>query len=194
MDPRQIKIIEEAVGVACKNYPCDVAFEALRTTYQGKFWVVGGFITSIAIPLLHGYSVNHHTDLDLLLAEEVDYDQIPTMDGWERTESFFGSLRFKKGEDQVDIWSLSDVVVFQERGLDQTIENYLETVPLTTQSLVYDPEEKKLLGPMGLKALETRTVRINDRREILGASWRTVEDYIKNKAGNIGFTPIIDPE
>ena len=68
MEEKQKKLIERAIEQATYQYPANVALEAIREVYHGKLWIVGGFISSIAIPLLHGYEVKNHTDLDILLA------------------------------------------------------------------------------------------------------------------------------
>lgn len=190
MEEKQKRMIEEALEQATNKYPVDVALDSIKEVYDGKLWIVGGFISSVAIPLLHGYSVSYHSDLDILLAENTDLEKIKLSKEWIRGKTVFGSLRFEKGYDQTDIFCLPDIQVIKDKGLDCSLNSYLKIVPLTIQRLAYDVEEKKVCDEVGLSSLETKTVMLNCEREYYSSSCKTPEEYIRHKAKKLGFTPI----
>lgn len=192
MREEQKELIEQVLEQATHQYPVDVVLEAIREVYGGKLWIVGGFISSIAIPLLYNYKVSHHTDLDILLAESIDYNKIDMPKEWIKEKTFFGSPRFKKDNDQVDIWCLTEIETIKKRRLKPILDSYLKTVPLTSQAIAYDIKERKIYGDIGLKSLETRTVEANDIEELHNASWRSAEDYLIKKAEKLKFTPILN--
>ncbi len=181
--------IGKAVERETKKYPASQAIGNLRKAYSGNFWIVGGYISNIAIPMIHGYSLDEPTDVDMLLEEPFDCSLIPDMKGWERTKTFHGGLRFLKGKDCIDIWSLDACHGLKQRGIELSIENYLEIVPLTSQALAYDYSKGKLYSDIGLNALLERTVEVNDWKEVLKASWRPWHEYLKRKAAKLKFVP-----
>ena len=192
MKEEQKRLIEKILEQATKECPVDTALEAIGEVYNGKLWVVGGFISSLVIPLIHGYEVSHYTDLDILLAQTVDLERINMPGEWTKERTFFGYPRFSKEQDQVDIWCLPDMGVIRDRGLEHTIHSYLRTVPLTTQSLAYDIEEGKIYDDVGFRALETRMVGVNDLGELRNALKRSGEGYLQRKAKKLKFASVLD--
>ena len=92
---------------------------------------------------------------------------------------------------QIDIVPLTEINSVILRGLAPTIENYLTGVPLTIQSLAYNIDTKELIGDVGIKALQTKIVAINDLKQLQIAARKrnqTPEEYISIKAKSLGFT------
>jgi hypothetical protein len=183
------KILEEALEQAKIKPLLSIGIDVIRQVYQGKMWVVGGTISSLATLLLYGNEFE--TDVDLLLQEKVDLSEIPTPDGWGRGKTIYGNLRFLQNTNNIDIWCLPDMPDVK----DTSIENYLAAVPLNVQSLAYDFDEHKVYGNTGIDALERRIVTVNNMKSALYCAsrkpGRTVNDLVLKKAKKLGFTPIL---
>ena len=190
MTPETKQKIEDALAKASNEYPVNTTLEAIREVYQGKIWIVGGFINKVAIPILHGYE-RDSTDLDLLLEEKMNLDSIPTLQGWTRKKTKWDNLRFSKGSEEIDIFCLPGN---KNRGENQTIDDYLRLTPLTVQAVVYDIAESRLYGDIGLQALEDAVVGINNLEEITTVkrekySLTVAIDYLTKKAKRNKFRP-----
>jgi len=190
MDLKLKKTIESAVENEVKQGVADLAVKTIKKVYSGNFWLVGGYISNIAIPIIHDYSLDKPTDVDIVLQEPFDCSLIPDIKSWERTKTFHDGLRYLKDEEGIDIWTLDSCFGIKKRGLDLTIQNYLLTVPLTSQALAYDFDKKEIYNEIGLRALETKTVEVNDQKEIEQASWRPWKEYLQRKANKLKFKAI----
>ncbi len=158
-----------------------------------RFYIVGGYISSLAISKIYGIE-RPKTDLDILFKEKTDLNLIKTPTGWKRTLSTLGNFRLVNGEHQIDIWDLTTTKHILELGLEPTIESYLSIVPFTLQSLVYDFESRKVIGDIGLNAIHTQTVGVNNlsNAEPYYAKFRmSVNEAMQKFAAKYNFTPLL---
>ena len=185
--------LERTLQNSIKNPPVSIGLDAIRQAYSDKIWVVGGYINTMAASLIDNKK-RVPKDVDLLLKYKVDFDKIPTPQNWYRTSSGAGALKFKKGDDMIDIWSLADIPRFLERNMKMTLRNYLNTVPLTIQSIAYDIDNKKIYGDIGMCSIKLQSVGVNDMVTLEAHAIRkgiSISDYIGNKANSLGFTALI---
>ncbi len=165
--------------------------EALALTRQfseGNVWIIGGTVFRSIAQAWYGTS-SENSDFDFIVEKLL---LINNLDGWNIGCTRFGSPRLKKADLLVDIVPLNDMVNIKRKDLAPTIDNYLATVPLTIQSIVYDITTKKIMGAVGINALKTRTVGINDSStaiEYASSLGLSVNDLILEKASSLGFTP-----
>ncbi len=164
--------------------------DLLRKHSEGKLWLIGGIVYRTLSHLLY-QTEKPSVDYDFLTEKLVDNK--PLAPSWRIISNKFGSPKFIRGSLEVDLIPLERVHSIQRRGLEPTVENYLSGVPLTIQSLAYSVYEKELIGKIGLSALLTRTVSVNNRQEALyGVALKgfSLEDYIEKKAKSLEFTSI----
>jgi len=184
------KTIEEVMAESMDDPILRTGLEAIRKAYDKKIWLVGGFISDKAIQRLYGDATPCPKDVNLMLDRILDLGMIATPPGWYRTKTNFGNLRFKKESDQIDIWCLPGMKATGLPGHELTIEEYLDRVPLTIQSLAYDLEEGRILGSVGIDSIAERTVGVLsaiDAQEAASKRGQTIEQYLQIKAKKIGF-------
>ncbi|HLD00586.1 MAG TPA: hypothetical protein VJC39_02475 [Candidatus Nanoarchaeia archaeon] len=73
----------------------------------------------------------------------------------------------------------------------KSIDDYLENVPLTVQSIAYDLKECRLIGSIGINSIEKRLVKVNNYGEAYHSARinsGTVKEYLLSKAQSIGFS------
>ena len=181
---RKKERIEAIVKQAIKEHPLAItSLNAIREAYKGKIWLVGGFIRDLAVNDQYGLNIKIK-DADFMLAEPIDPFIIKTPYGWERTETNLKGLRFKRGDEEIDIWSSSSPYIDASvRGDPElTLDYYFRHVPITIQVLAYDLETEKIHGDIGIQALLTETVAINNLESLKrGASKRkqTPKEYLQ---------------
>lgn len=94
---------------------------------------------------------------------------------------------------EVDLFSLQNLHSIERRNLDAYVEHYLTGVPFTIQSIAYDLEKKELVGDVGIKALETKTIGINNFEEaiVYVKEKGTIQSVIEKKAGELRFKAVL---
>jgi len=180
----------------------------------GEIYLVGGYVFR---PLafegeLKGFKPR--CDIDFLIGSmKKDYELPP---GWTSSLNLFGSTEFircdglighihralpsrvkrlMKIPKKIDLIVMSEYIEVVRLGLPPTLETYLKTVPFDIQSIAYDARQGKLIGEAGLKAIDDRTVRVNNRgsaeyvcEHIHGIS---IEEWMERLARSIGFDYVI---
>ncbi len=159
-----VKKMSELKGRMLRNPTFRLLYERLINPSQdkGRLYIVGSFVSQC---LLGRY---FNSDIDVATTDSAEFrDRIsgtlPIVFGpsngsdgsvWvptnQRTEKrYAGSL-----VTQIDVLSIRDV------------REYLERVPLTTQSLMYDPFADTVFGQRGLDAIRSGTIEINSEKGI----------------------------
>lgn len=157
------------------------ACELASQVTKGKFYVVGSFVYKSIINAIYGGGVVIN-DIDLLV--ESLLPEVCSA-GWTRSGTKFTKngtrthnctrTRCRSDYDGT-IHDHSNDVVFPGRSADMmplqsicnkaqrgpSLENYLDTVPFTIQSIAYDPERHHVLGDVGINAIRSKTVGIQD--------------------------------
>jgi len=126
---------------------------------EGKRVLYTGDIKLQTTKLIKGINYDLK-DIDIMIKDNIDRNKIVTPHGWSRIKTHLGGLRFKKGKEEIDIWSLEGEPMFWD-GKEYALQKYLEGVPLTIQSLAYDVDKKIAYGEVGFKALLNKKIEIN---------------------------------
>ena len=156
----------------------------------GKIWLIGGAVSRNIIKAIYKYSQPQH-DFDFLV-EKLKEDLIVSVD-WKIAKNKFNNPKFIRGNTEVDIVPLETVESILERKLKPTIEHFLTGTPLDIQSLVFDVDKKELIGDLGIKALQRKEIRINNKKRFLAKAQRkglTPEELLQQKAKSLGFKAI----
>ena len=106
-----------------------------------------------------------------------------------------GNPKLVSNKISIDFVPLNTVHSIKTRELEPTLENYLTGVPLTVQSIAYDVKNKRIIGNIGLRALQERSVKINNPAEFAyycEMKNKKPQDIIREKAESLSFSPDYD--
>lgn len=98
----------------------------------------------------------------------------------------------QRGEQAIDIGFLPDWCSFRTRNLQKTIGNVFLFTSFNFQAIAYDPDQRKIIGNIGLQALRTRTVTVNHLEEAkinARLKGKSINQLIKEKSKQFGFKP-----
>ena len=113
--------------------------------------------------------------------------------GWRVDKNRFGNSKLVNGKKQIDYVPLENIYSILQRQIEPTIQNFLTGVPLTIQSIAYDVTENRVIGEIGINALQRKVVEVND---LLFAEYaaekknKSLQEMIQEKAEGLKFTPI----
>ncbi len=168
------------------------AMEVARKNSFGKLWLVGGMVYRTLAAELYGVS-GGGADVDFM----TEWIQRPIFfppNGVRLSQTTFGNPRFYLAGVQLDLYPLHGAVCEEDKSKDlslpEMLSSYFCDVPLNIQALVYDVDEKVLLGERGIEAIRKREIGINNLYSVIKTITRrhiSLRDYLSSKAGNIGF-------
>jgi len=157
------------------------ALELIRQNSKGRIWLVGGYVFRNLAHALYGTPKPNGCDFDFVAEELTETNLLP---GWRVKQNTYGSPKFYKGTLTIDLWPLKDTKSIIRRKLEPTIENFLTGVSFTVQSIAYDLCQSKIIGEIGIRALETKTIDIHDLEDLETYTNKrgiATEDYIREK-------------
>jgi len=166
------------------------ALEIVRSNSQGKIWLIGGTVSRSIIKSLYSHVQLKH-DLDFLVEKLNNKLVIPK--NWKISKNRFDNPKLIKGNTEVDIVPLETAEYIRENKLKPSIKNFLAGTPLDVQFLAFDIEKEKLIGHLGIKALQKKEVRINNSKRFLAKAQRkglTSDELLQQTAKSLGFKPI----
>jgi hypothetical protein len=111
-------------------------------------------------------------------------------EGFSVKKNRFDTYNVSNEEVNFDFIPLQEVKWIKDRKLEPTIENFLKHCAFDLHSLVYDVNEKKLEGLLGIEAISQKTLRVNDleqAREYAKIYGKTLEELMKEKANQLNF-------
>lgn len=164
-----------------------IAYDIVRRNSKGKIWLIGGALSRNLTQLVHG-TPQESFDFDFVVEEEVENIIIP--DGWEIEKNKFGNPKFVNGELSIDFVPIKTFESIIRNDLEPTIENVLSKTPFTIQALVYDTEDKKIIGDVGLEAFENKIFEVNsleDAKILANKKGIELNELILKKAKSMGF-------
>lgn len=157
------------------------ALKLVKQNSRGGVWLVGGYVFRNLAHALYGTPKPTECDFDFTADELTEINLLP---GWRVGQNTFGSPKFYKKLLTVDLWPLKDTNSVILRGLEPTIENYLTGTSFTIQSIAYDLSKNEIIGEIGIRALENKTIEILNP-EVLKIyakkSGIKMEDYVRGK-------------
>ena len=167
----------EALMVACENS-------------RGKLWLIGGSVFRTLANIMYGTPIPDKTDFDFVVEELEKTAVCREKDGWRLELNHYKNPKLIKGDLSVDLVPLATVHSIVRRGCEPTIENFLTGTPLNIQSVVYDCARRQIMGEIGIKALQTKTVAVNDPIQATYHAERkntTVAELLKKYASELHF-------
>ena len=159
----------------------------------GKIWLVGGFLyKNIASSL---YSSQKSTkDFDLVVEEAKSNLLLP--EGWKITTNHFDGIKFVNGKKKIDFMPLANLYYIKNNHLSHCINNFLEGGGLNIHCLAYDILGEKVVGDVGIKALEDKVISAYNLEMLeYGARLygKTSNEVIRQKAKELGFKAQLIP-
>ena len=158
--------------------------------------------------LINGNELPESTDFDFL-SDNVD---VKVPDGWTLFRNRAGYAKLVHGDVPcdtppaklkemfcVDVTRMVDIYQLRERPVAPTLENFLCGNMTNAQSMLYLPDQRLVMGPLGIEAMRQRRVRVLDRQNLdnhVGAriaQYNSVANYLRRKAqqlssGDVCFT------
>jgi hypothetical protein len=173
------KIIVKAIE---ENKEFQNALEIVNKNSQGKIWVMGSFVFRNIACALHNLPKPIFDDYDFVV-ENIKKDVSLDVGQTFKINSF-GGLKISAGPINIDIWELRRTYLIEKLNLQPTIENCLKTTSLDIQSIVYDVQNKKVLGDSGINAILNKKISVNNLTNFkyyVAKRNITLEDYAKRK-------------
>lgn len=167
----------------------------IRQNSSGNAWLIGGSVYRALASCLYD-APKQDCDMDFIIEHAREPKDIQLPPGWMRTENHFGNPKFTHHQRSIDYVPLQSIHSIRSWSLPLTIDGYLEGAPLTIQSIAYDLQTRKIIGDVGINALLTKTVAVNNRDEAHYTKNKkgipTLEAYIQQTATSLGFTAIMN--
>lgn len=164
------------------------ALALVRANSTGKIYLIGSSIFKTLTKDIYGIETSDN-DFDFIVEGIKNEWDLPK--GWTVSKNRFGNPKLVFNEKQIDIVPINNIQAIESRGAPRTIESFLKFVPLNIQAFAFDIGSEKILGSEGIKALEEKVVRVNDKEYAKIASnkkgFKSVKDFIDKKAKELGF-------
>lgn len=181
-----------------KNY--DEAFSIVKTnSVNGNIWVIGGLVYRNIVSGLYRKQEDEVYDFDFIVENPVKLKQINLPSGWEITKTGLGEPRFVNGKKQIDLVTLDNSVDPSEKNKagqmnsQEKLESYFRRVPLTIQAIAYDVNKQKVVGEIGIKAIENKKVEVNNFDGCISFCKRrkiSIREFMTRKKNALGFEVI----
>ncbi|MDO8676694.1 MAG: hypothetical protein Q7K16_03550 [Candidatus Azambacteria bacterium] len=163
-----------------------------KNSNGGGVWLIGGFLYQNIAVQLYGLEEQKAKDIDFIVENPADKIAFPN--NWKEKTTSYNNPKFIRNDGLiVDLVPLKEVNSIVRRNLPAIIENYLTGVPLNIQSIVFDINNNRVFGDIGIKALLDKTVAINNLEEAMVTSEhkkKPIQQIIKEKAEALGFLPL----
>ncbi len=173
-----------------RNKEYHEVLKIVKSNTKGKIWLIGGAVSRNIIKAIYEYS-QPRCDFDFLVEKLKDKLVIPS--GWTLTKNRLNNPRLRRGHTEVDIVPLKTAEYILQNKLKPSINNFLAGTPLDVQSLAFDIETEKLVGPLGIKALQKKEIHINNSKRFLARAQRkslTPEEFLQQTAKSLKFKAV----
>lgn len=166
------------------------AIEIVKSNSNGgKIWLIGWLVYDTIVHQLYRNTPEKDLrDIDIIVEHPKTNFVLPP--GWTVEYNRFWNPKFVCGTKKIDYIPLEHIFSILQRKLAPTIENYLLWVPLSIQSIAYDITDKKIIGDIGIKAIENKTVEVLDKQLALYAAekkWISLQEMIREKSEGLWF-------
>lgn len=166
------------------------AFNIVRRNSTGDVWLIGGSVYRNIAHLLYETD-KAPVDFDFIVESPNSIIVLPQ--DWRLSKNKYGNPKFIGEKFSVDFVPLKTVHSINRRGLEFTFANFLTGTPLTIQSIGYNPVKNTLEGNIGLEAIRTKSVAVNnfEQAEIYARKkGKPIKEVIREKAESLGFSPV----
>jgi hypothetical protein len=184
----------ENLEIKFKPYLRDKVFlevlDLVRQNSNGKIWIMGGFLYKNLANILYG-GKTYNYDIDFIVEDKMT--PLKEAAGWEIQTNSYGNQNYVREKNKMSFTDLKKAI--RVNGFkNKTIEEYVKGTPLNIQSIAYDLEENKIIGEKGIKALLSKTIKINNAKNAdfyAKMKGKKLGDMIKEKAKELDFTYIL---
>ncbi len=176
ISPNVHQTLQSLIAKSVQQDPIKTIITDIESFCTAPLYLVGGYLYRTLVYELFGKEKSGAADIDFIVGDLFS-ERIPQK--YEVRINSHGSPKLKSDDVSIDVWKLCQHVNFPLCEKEPSIENYLDLVPITTQSLAYDLSKGILLGDIGMKSILTRTIAINNKK--------TYENYqkVRKRAGSI---------
>jgi len=192
MDTTQKETLVEKLEDALEsNQKYHLASNIVLGNSFDNVWLVGGMVYRNLAYCLYGIRPPR-VDFDFLV--ECPTSELFLPPGWRMRKNRHGNPKLKRRGLKIDFMLLENFTLgsgYKIRSFDE----YLSSVPLTIQSIGYNIVTGELRGEVGIAAIETKTVAVNNVEEAkIKASrlFTSVNRLVKRKAKSLNFIPELD--
>ena len=157
---------------------------------KGPIWLMGGAVFRLLANIMHGTPLSANHDYDFLVETLEKKFFFREDEGWRLELNHYKNPKFVKSGLSVDVVPLATVDSITRRKLEPTIENFLTGTPFTIQSVVWNCTTRKLMAYAGIRALESKTVAVNNPIQAGFRAERkniTIEQDIRKFADELGY-------
>lgn len=183
----------------------DKIFQIAReNSYGSRTAIIGGFVYSgIARALYNQIPAPRQSDkidIDIVIEEKIggENNRLRVPKKWRVTQTKYG-VSLRRDNVNVDLNYLEGFHALQQRS-NPKLEDIFPLTPLNVQAIFYDINEEKVVGDMGIEAIEKKEVRVNNSfeaqrlvdiiRKNRGEKF-TLDDLVQEKAERLGFNPVL---
>lgn len=182
------------------NY--DIALTTVRNVVgDSRIWVIGSTVyRSVIKGLYQNIKDERIHDFDVIVKKIPDSIKLKVPDGWTYSESGLGNPSLSKEEISIDIVPIRNAVINIIPAKTKTIatwsqiEGYQKDVPFNVQSILYDIQNNKIIGEVGINAIKSKCIKVLNIDDALGMCKRrriSLYKSIKVKASSLKFEPVI---
>lgn len=169
---------------------------AQRNSGEGSLWVIGGLVYRNIIENLYGRQTEETYDFDFLVETPIAVEHIKVSGDWTVIRTGLGEPRFVSGQKQIDLVTLDNAINPSESerlssmDVAEKLASYFRRVPLNIQALAYDMGTRRVIGDVGIQAILSQTIEINNLDECLSFCKRrkiSIREFIDRKKNVSGF-------
>lgn len=164
---------------------------------QANIWIIGGFVYRPIIKALYGpIKEPSQTDIDFLISRGPASEEVYAPKGWEIKRTEAGYFYMEKEKIRIDpnyLYSFHSIgLVAGAMGSLPKFKHFFKATPMDIQSIAYDLTDRSIgvIGDLGIKAIKTRKVRVNNLEEAIFESQKRgmkLENFVREKAEELGF-------
>lgn len=160
--------------------------DLVKKNSRGKIWLIGGFVYKNLANSLYGGEVYNY-DIDFVVEER--NVTLKETAGWKIEVNNYGNQNYIKEGTKMSFTDIRKAI--RVSGLQNlTIEKFIEETPLNIQSIAYCFEENKIIGEIGIEALFTKIIKINNAQQAdfyAKRKGKKIKDIILEKEKELGW-------
>lgn len=166
------------------------ALDIIKSNSNGVAWLIGGFVYRSIIQDLYGVPMSKDVDLDFIIEKPAPI-KLPAE--WKIENNSYGNPKLIGPAYEIDYIPLANIHSIIRRELPPTIENFLSGTPLNIQSIAFDVINNKVIGDIGIQAIQTKIIAINNFEQ---AQYRAdkkginASELVKDLAAELDFIPV----
>jgi hypothetical protein len=177
---------------------------------DGQLYLVGGRLYRTLIEVMYGYPCRSEcVDWDFAttkvkenkywpkLFTEKEKPGYPGLGGPESNRIRTGSIHLSSRRGGVDIINIPDIIQVREERAPKNIHGYLDSVPLTIQSIALDLANGTLVGDAGIESLLSKRIWVHNMESYASLTafknYPSEMTYIVDKQGSLKFSAALGP-